>query len=161
MLLLVPAGSSITAQFTNTAPTWSDSKQGWYGTGGQSNYRYAEYIITLNSGDYKNKRSLLSGNLRNFEVQNFGIESITTDGYIKLGSIYLQWGSISSTFGGAPQPESFAITFPNNVLGFSFQFVNIAFSGYALISLDTAGFTWSDLRGSGDPLVGYYMCVGN
>lgn len=33
-------GGSIDASFTNTAPTWSDSKQGWYGTGGNANSRY-------------------------------------------------------------------------------------------------------------------------
>ena len=40
---LVPSGSSITAEWTTTAPTWSDSKQGWYdGTGAK---RYAPYMV--------------------------------------------------------------------------------------------------------------------
>lgn len=38
--------ATLTPTYTNTAPTWSDSKQGWYGTGGSANYRYAEYILT-------------------------------------------------------------------------------------------------------------------
>jgi hypothetical protein len=38
---IVPGATTCTAAFTATAPTWSDSKQGWYGTGGQANYRYA------------------------------------------------------------------------------------------------------------------------
>ena len=42
---LVPSGDTITAAYTNTAPTWSDSKQGWYGTGGSANYRYLEFIF--------------------------------------------------------------------------------------------------------------------
>lgn len=33
-------GASISAAFTATAPTWSDTKQGWYGTGGQANYKF-------------------------------------------------------------------------------------------------------------------------
>jgi len=33
------SAGGITASFTATAPTWSDSKQGWYGTGDQANYR--------------------------------------------------------------------------------------------------------------------------
>ncbi len=40
---LVPAGTdpdTVTAEFTDTAPTWSDTKQGWYGTGGSANHRY-------------------------------------------------------------------------------------------------------------------------
>jgi len=39
-VLLVPGTGTITAAFTATAPTWSDSKQGWYGTGDEANYRY-------------------------------------------------------------------------------------------------------------------------
>lgn len=37
---IVPSTDSCTAEMTNTAPTWSNSKQGWYGTGGSANYRY-------------------------------------------------------------------------------------------------------------------------
>jgi hypothetical protein len=49
---VVPGATTCTAAFTATAPTWSDSKQGWYGTGGQANYRYAEYLITKSSTSY-------------------------------------------------------------------------------------------------------------
>lgn len=51
-IYLVPSGDTITAAYTNTAPTWSDSKQGWYGTGGNANYRYLEFIIYLLSSSY-------------------------------------------------------------------------------------------------------------
>lgn len=54
---LVPSGSSITAAFTATAPTWSDSKQGWYGTGGQANYRYIA-SLEKSSTVYETKRKL-------------------------------------------------------------------------------------------------------
>ena len=40
---LVPAGATpdtVTAEFTDTAPTWSDAKQGWYGTVASANHRY-------------------------------------------------------------------------------------------------------------------------
>jgi hypothetical protein len=49
---IVPGATTCTAAFTATAPTWSDSKQGWYGTGGQANYRYAEYLITKATASY-------------------------------------------------------------------------------------------------------------
>ena len=39
-VLLVPGTGTITSAFTATAPTWSDSKQGWYGTGDEAGYRY-------------------------------------------------------------------------------------------------------------------------
>jgi hypothetical protein len=47
-----PSGPS--AVFTNTAPTWSDSKQGWYGTGGTANCRYVGRCYK-NSTSYSNK----------------------------------------------------------------------------------------------------------
>jgi hypothetical protein len=49
---IVPGATTCTAAFTATAPTWSDSKQGWYGTGGQANYRYAEYFVTKEDSNY-------------------------------------------------------------------------------------------------------------
>ena len=42
---VVPSGDSATLEYTNTAPTWSDSKQGWYGTGGDANKRYLEFQL--------------------------------------------------------------------------------------------------------------------
>ena len=47
--------ATITAVFTNTAPTWSDSKSGWYGTTTTANCRYLEYIVfkDLTSWFYK------------------------------------------------------------------------------------------------------------
>ena len=49
---LVPNGDTITAEYTATAPTWSDSKQGWYGTGGDANKRYLEFELTLKSTNW-------------------------------------------------------------------------------------------------------------
>ena len=43
---IVPSTSTCTAEMTNTAPTWSDSKQGWYGTSGTANYRYIETTVS-------------------------------------------------------------------------------------------------------------------
>ena len=49
---LVPSSSVVTAQFSTTDPTWSDLKQGWYGTGGAANYRYIPISITKSSASY-------------------------------------------------------------------------------------------------------------
>jgi spore germination protein YaaH len=50
----VPAGNACTFAFTTTAPTWSDSKQGWY----DSNDRYTNYMLSrgASASDYNNKR---------------------------------------------------------------------------------------------------------
>jgi hypothetical protein len=55
---IVPGTTAATAAFTATAPTWSDSKQGWYGTGGQANYRYAEFVMLKATSSYSNKLTL-------------------------------------------------------------------------------------------------------
>lgn len=55
-ICMIPSGdaSTCTAAFTATAPTWSDSKQGWYGTGDQANYKYIGGCY-LDSGSYTGK----------------------------------------------------------------------------------------------------------
>lgn len=51
-IMLIPSGSSITAAFTATAPTWSDSKQGWYGTTTYANNRYLPVKTVKASSSY-------------------------------------------------------------------------------------------------------------
>ena len=53
---IVPDTTTATAEFTATAPTWSDSKQGWYGTGGQANYRYVNFRMDKSGASYYDKR---------------------------------------------------------------------------------------------------------
>jgi hypothetical protein len=55
-IIIIPAGATCTAQFTNTAPTWSDAKQGFYGTGGAATYRYLEYYMVKASASYTKYR---------------------------------------------------------------------------------------------------------
>ncbi len=55
---LVPAGTDpdeVTAEFTDTAPTWSDAKQGWYGTGGAANHRYVATLTKIDAATYAAK----------------------------------------------------------------------------------------------------------
>lgn len=75
-IMLVPSGSSITAQFTNTAPTWSDSKQGWYGTGGSAGNRYVLYVIQKKSSGYIKQKIRTFKTL--FHVSGFKNISSTT-----------------------------------------------------------------------------------
>lgn len=57
-IMIVPGTTTCTAQYTNTAPTWSDSKQGFYGTGGSANYRYLEFRLVKNSSSWTPKKIL-------------------------------------------------------------------------------------------------------
>ena len=80
---LVPSGDTITAEYTNTAPTWSDSKQGWYGTGGDANKRYLDFIMFLASTSWKSKDefkySFKKNDLSIYEYEKYLYYSKTTD----------------------------------------------------------------------------------
>lgn len=55
---LVPAGTSpdtVTAIFTDTAPVWSDAKQGWYGTAAAANHRYVAGLYRDDAASYDDK----------------------------------------------------------------------------------------------------------
>lgn len=55
---VVPGTTTCTLQYTNTAPTWSDAYQGWYGTGAEVTCRYLEFVLIKISSDwYKDKCS--------------------------------------------------------------------------------------------------------
>jgi len=45
-IVIIPNTTTCTAEWRQTAPTWSDAKQGYYGTGGSANYRYLNFKIT-------------------------------------------------------------------------------------------------------------------
>ncbi len=75
---LVPAGATpdtVTAEFTDTAPTWSDTKQGWYGTVASANHRYIATLTRIDAATYANKH--LYAGRRNTGVK---IGSFTIDG---------------------------------------------------------------------------------
>jgi len=65
-IMAVPSGDSVTCAYTNTAPTWSDSKQGWYGTGGTANNRYLEYIMVKESSLWHKKTTFNKREVRSY-----------------------------------------------------------------------------------------------
>lgn len=48
----VVAGTAVTAEFTTTAPTYSTSKAGWYGTAGAALHRYVAKLYKDGAGAY-------------------------------------------------------------------------------------------------------------
>lgn len=72
-IYIVPAGATCTAVMTNTAPTWSDAKQGWYGTGGAATYRYLQGVIIVKSATVYTKYVTISSGVRSggiIHIQN-------------------------------------------------------------------------------------------
>jgi len=66
-IYIIPAGATCTAEYTNTAPTWDDAKQGFYGTSGTANYRYLEFILYRTSTTW-NKKEVF--NIRDKNINN-------------------------------------------------------------------------------------------
>lgn len=65
---LIPVSTSITAEFTNTAPTWDTEKQGWYSpTPGEENYRYLPFGMTKSGSSYSNKHEMYSAIKKNID----------------------------------------------------------------------------------------------
>ena len=89
-IYLVPSGDTVTAAYTNTAPTWSDSKQGWYGTGGNANYRYLEFALTKASADWSNKRRIYYFyNIDEITTTDFSTKSLNSYYMTNVNSGYL------------------------------------------------------------------------
>jgi len=65
------------AYFTATIPTWSDSKQGWYGTGGYAGYRYLNYHIYKSSTTYYKRGKI---NLQGFRAHMSASQAIPNIG---------------------------------------------------------------------------------
>lgn len=73
---IIPSTTTCTAAFTNTAPTWSDAKQGFYGTGGAANYRYLEFEMTRSSATvYSNKHTFTHDD--NVKLDKLAVNTLT------------------------------------------------------------------------------------
>jgi len=83
-IYLVPSGdpalgtATVTPTFSNVAPAWSDSKQGWYGTGGSANYRYLEFVLYKSSALYTNKYEYLKNKEKKYNyLVTYSLGNIT------------------------------------------------------------------------------------
>ena len=107
-IYLVPSGDTVTAAYTNTAPTWSDSKQGWYGTGGNANYRYLEFILYKLSTVYQKIK--FDSRLRKkiyFLATPSSTDSPATNNYIQFDNVIVDVGDgYNSTTNKYVFPES-------------------------------------------------------
>src|SRR6056297_252567 len=70
---LVTSGTSVSTEWTTTAPAWDDAKQGWYESG--TDERYILRCYKDASGDYTDK-----GKYSNIKNDNIDVHSITSDG---------------------------------------------------------------------------------
>jgi len=104
-IMAVPSGDSVTCAYTDTAPTWSDSKQGWYGTGATVNNRYLEFVIIKVSTNWSkivfNSERKNSQNKTFISFATLGSGSITTTTKALLQSttdILSEWNNSTSRF---------------------------------------------------------------
>jgi hypothetical protein len=103
-ILATPSGVSpnqiATFSFTATAPTWFDSKQGFYNAGGTA--RYVGYSMTKSGTSYTDKRNFNGAN--NYLTSDDNNGEVTAGGIILLGDIQKDLVARSSTTGaGIPE----------------------------------------------------------
>lgn len=93
---LVPAGSSITAEFTNTAPSWSTEKQGWYSpTAGEESYRYLPFGMTKSGSTYSGKYEMITPSVAG--VKSFSDGAFSVSGLLYSGSTIAFMANLAST----------------------------------------------------------------
>jgi hypothetical protein len=77
----IPAGDTLEVVFTNTAPVWSNAKQGWYGIGDNAGHKYLPFMMTFNTTTYEDKRDLPIDNNSGFRFYadgSFDLTSVAT-----------------------------------------------------------------------------------
>lgn len=168
-ILLTVVGTSVTASFTAVAPTWSDSKQGWYDGG---NNRYANFIMTQADPLYSDKRTYLPDQeakidnilVSTFDADAFATQDLSANGYAKIGPLYLQWGKVASP--GASGTVTFPIEFPTAALSFSTSGANGTVfgetGGQPVLSTDLTNtdFDWSFPNTSGGRGDFWWIAIG-
>lgn len=66
-VMAIPSGNDIAFAFTATTPVWSDTKQGWYGTGSYAGCRYTHRLYKTTSG-YNSKHAIKNCNHSTLQV---------------------------------------------------------------------------------------------
>jgi len=172
--ITVYAGA-IEATFTNTAPVWSDAKQGWYDAGSAN--RYLNFKMEKTGSNYANKGFLLLDKTMDFLVKGNGdvscnaldinamaSQSIVEDGYIVFGSLYIQWGLETSVPASGTKAVTFPISFPTNahnvvVSATSPGGAGSLAGGIYSTSVSTSGFTVNN--NTGVSVNCYWQAIGN
>jgi hypothetical protein len=85
-IYLVPGTGVVTPTWTTTAPTWSDVKQGWYGTGASASYRYLKFTIEYDNPDYYKYRDFFT-EYKNTYVEAFKSSSTSSTSGVTLNPI--------------------------------------------------------------------------
>ncbi len=86
-IIIVPGLTTCTAVYTNTAPTWNDSYQGFYGTGGTAGYRYLEFKMTKATAVWSNKTKIFYDDNQSFDILTANTINANTGIIIPAGGI--------------------------------------------------------------------------
>ena len=157
-VLIVPSTDTCTAAFTATAPTWSDSKQGWYGTGDYVNYRYIYRLYKTSDSNYNSKFKIKNIKLTILQVEydtvmvvgSLGDQSISPSTTTKLSTTPVEIIDTHSAFSSG--------TFTAQARGvYQLSFINCSTSGgyFSFYKNSSSLYHFSDNRVSGES-VSYY-----
>ena len=84
-VIAIPSGDDITFAFTATAPAWSDTKQGWYGTGSHTGCRYTHRLYKTVSG-YNSKHAIKNCNHSKLQVDYEHVIAVASLGSQTVGN---------------------------------------------------------------------------
>jgi hypothetical protein len=118
---LIPVSTSITAEFTNTAPTWDTEKQGWYSpTPGEENYRYIPFEMYKAGTLYYDKRIINehTSSMLSMSQQGLGISDMSAVATI---------AKVQGTIGG---DNSFYTDYPAGFTAGNTIILDVAISQY-------------------------------
>lgn len=107
-IMLVPSSDSnsddfVYAEYTNTAPTWSDEKQGWYDSTG--NYKYLKYGMLKSGSSYVLKYEIIK--MQN----NQSVDGIAIFELIQIGlKTQIEWDLLGINITGIPKIDGRRIT---------------------------------------------------
>jgi len=94
---IIPSTSTCTAEMTNTAPTWSNSKQGWYGTSGSANYRYIPFWMKKSSSTYYKEKCVTGTSFINNNIIIVDIAGILLTRGATDGTAYSEYATLVAT----------------------------------------------------------------
>ncbi len=116
--------------------------------------------ITLTGTVTTSGNLTLGGTLANVNLatqMSLAASSIAANGYLKIGTLVIQWG-VSSNLSGGTQSVSFPITFPTAVFSVQASISSATAAKVSVNSIDATGFAVnSDLSG----VPAYWIAIGN
>jgi hypothetical protein len=148
---LIPGTGIATPTWTQTVPTWSEAKQGWYGINANASHRYLNFKIWKHLATYYKYTFINNSNMFRFsnpsDIDIYSNLDITGDMDIVLGDMTMSGGDINIIEGGLNNYKATVIQ--PGIVSAARSSVGITYSSAALIKKPTMiDIQWTETVGS-------------